>query len=128
MKKLIQHAVNVIRHAVKDVGIGKKRSPHWPAVEHAYRKEHPVCEACGSDARLNVHHKKPFHLDPELELDPNNLITLCMGSNECHLLIGHGDNFKAYNRNVMNDVSTVHADWSRFKEVIEEAKKNRLFE
>jgi 5-methylcytosine-specific restriction endonuclease McrA len=47
---------------------------------------------------VQVHHKKPFHLHPELELDPANLVTLCMtSSNECHLRIGHSGDFKAYN-------------------------------
>ena len=125
---IIKHTINIVRHAARDVGTGSKRSSHWPAVEHAYRKLHPVCEACGSDVRLNVHHKHPFHLHPELELDPNNLITLCMGSDECHLLIGHGDNFRAYNPNVVEDVEKVKTDPSLREEIIKEAKEHRLFE
>jgi 5-methylcytosine-specific restriction endonuclease McrA len=57
---------------------------------------------------LNVHHKKPFHLFPQLELEPTNLITLCMESGkDCHIKLGHGDNFKAYNPNVEEDVNAV---------------------
>ena len=56
------------------VGHGMARSPKWPGVEKLHLKFHPVCEACGSDKKLNVHHKKPFHLFPQLELDMNNLI------------------------------------------------------
>jgi len=108
-------------------GIEKKRSSHWPKVEHEFLELNPVCECCGSSKKLNVHHKKPFHLFPELELEPSNLITLCMDK-KCHILLGHGDNFKAYNPNVEEDVKKVHDNMNLFEEVAEEAKKQRLFE
>lgn len=111
----------------KAAGIEKPRSPLWPKVERAYRKLHPVCECCGSKLRLNVHHKKPFHLYPELELEPTNLITLCMDPlKECHLKIGHGDDFKDYNPNVVEDVTELHSDISQFDSVAEKAKADRL--
>jgi len=77
-----------------------KRSPHWPKVEKAHLAAHPACDACGAHMHLQVHHVSPFHLHPELELDDANLVTLCMDSNRCHLLIGHGDNWKQYNPNL----------------------------
>lgn len=108
-------------------GITKARSPEWPKVEHAYRKEHPVCECCGSNEHLNVHHKKPFHLYPQFELDPTNLITLCMDpAKECHIKLGHGDNFKDYNPNVEEDVKKVRENMTLFEETAIAAKKNRL--
>jgi hypothetical protein len=107
------------------VGHGMERSPKWPGVEKLHLKFHPVCEACGSSKNLNVHHKKPFHLFPESELDMNNLITLCMDK-ECHIKIGHGDNFKDYNPDVEVDAQKVRADISLFESVAEEAKKKRL--
>lgn len=111
----------------KAAGITKARSPLWPKVEKTYRKLHPVCECCGSKLRLNVHHKKPFHLYPALELDPDNLITLCMDqSKECHLKIGHGDDFKDYNPNVVGDVQELRTNISLFDVVAEQAKDNRL--
>jgi len=115
------------RTKVRDAaaGIEKPRSPLWPKTEKAYRKLHPVCECCGSKVKLNVHHKKPFHLYPELELDETNLITLCMDK-ECHLKIGHGDNFKDYNPNVVIDVQELNQDISKFDEIALEAKTNRL--
>ena len=109
--------------------IQAKRSPHWPTVEHAFRKDHPVCAACGSSENLNVHHMKPFHLFPQLELEPTNLITLCMDPKmECHIKLGHGGNFKAYNPNVQEDVATVHANVQLLNETAIKSKKNRLFE
>lgn len=80
------------------------RSPQWPAVERQYLKEHPRCEVCGGTIGLNVHHKRPYHLFPSLELDPDNLITLCR-PNDCHFLFGHGRDWKAFNLNVDSDVA-----------------------
>jgi len=122
---------NLHETAVRDkhVGHGKERSPKWPGVEHAHLKLEPGCAACGSTTNVNVHHKKPFHLFPELELEPTNLITLCMdGDKDCHIKLGHGGNFKAYNPNVVEDVATVKASFSMelLTETAVKAKKARL--
>lgn len=59
---------------------------------------------CGGTKNLEVHHVKPFHIDPTLELDPTNLITLCEEmSKECHLKKGHLGNWKKVNENVLSD-------------------------
>ena len=52
------------------------RSNQWPKARKAYVKLHPVCELTGISGDINVHHCKPFHFYPELELDPTNFITL----------------------------------------------------
>jgi len=120
---------NLAKTANRDVAVGHgiERSPKWPGVQKLHLKFHPVCESCGSSKNLNVHHKKPFHLFPEHELDMNNLITLCMDEEkECHIKIGHGDNFKDYNPDVEVDARKVRADISLFESVAEEAKKKRL--
>ena len=62
------------------------RSSRWPKVRSEFVRLHPVCAACGGRKELNVHHIEPFHRNPELELDPNNLITLCR---EHHFFVGH---------------------------------------
>ena len=111
------------------VGHGKARSSKWPGVEHTHLKNHPTCEACGGNVHLNVHHRKPFHLFPELELEPTNLITLCMEEGkDCHIKLGHGDNFKAYNPNVDEDVAAVKVNFSLplLEEYATKAKKARL--
>jgi hypothetical protein len=80
------------------------RSPAWDDVRDKHLKDHPECVACRTNKKLQVHHIRPFHLHPELELDPKNLITLCMeGDNDCHLKIGHGGSFKYYNPDVEED-------------------------
>lgn len=110
--------------------ITRERSPHWPAVEKALLKKEPICQACGTDQHLNVHHIKPFHLYPELELEPTNLITLCMSDTKCHIQLGHGDDFKEYNPNVVEDVKTVRENFSvqLLTEIAAKAKINRLSE
>lgn len=128
---MIRHALNLAKAVIRDKITGGKRSLKWPGVEKKYLQEFPTCAACGSNKKLNVHHIKPFHLNPELELNYDNLITLCM-DNDCHLLIGHGNNFRAYNPNVKEDAKVIAKNISNLKiilaEVAEKAKQNRLFE
>ena len=78
-----------------------KRSHHWPTVRKHWIKLNSECAACGSKTKLQVHHIVPFHINPMLELDFSNLITLCEAKLECHLEIGHHDNFKNENPNVL---------------------------
>lgn len=63
-----------------------ERSAQWASVRNEFVSKNPSCAACGSRKDLNVHHIKPFHSNPELELDMKNLITLCR---EHHFRIGH---------------------------------------
>src|SRR5271155_3275861 len=126
MIKTITHGINLVRHVLRDVGVSAKRSSHWPTVEKHFREAHPTCEACGSKNRLNVHHCKPFHLDPEMELDPTNRITLCMDTKECHLHIGHGGSFKQYNPNVRKDAAETLAHPGKYDTIVKEALVHRL--
>jgi len=88
---------------------GARRSSKWPKVRNKYLKNYPKCRVCGATKLLRVHHKMPFHLFPKLELEPNNLVTLCetkkYGKN-CHLLFGHLGNFRRVNPNCEVDVMT----------------------
>lgn len=83
------------------------RSSKWKKVRDDHLKEHPACEVCGDTVALNVHHIKPYHLFPELELQPENLITLCESNKHgvsCHLWFGHLGNWTRYNPDVCRDV------------------------
>jgi 5-methylcytosine-specific restriction protein A len=83
---------------------GVPRSPQWKEVRQKWLSEHNECVVCRKKTMLNVHHIKPFHLYPELELDPINFITLCEHSGlNCHFLIGHSADWLAYNPNVVED-------------------------
>jgi 5-methylcytosine-specific restriction endonuclease McrA len=77
------------------------RSPKWSSIRKEHIKNNPECAACGSSKKLEVHHKIPVHIQPELELDPSNLITLC--DSPCHLIFGHLFNYKSYNKTVETD-------------------------
>lgn len=86
--------------------LGTARSPHWAAVRAKHLEAHPNCAVCGGKDKLQVHHKRPFHLHPELELDPDNLITLCEVKRDgvnCHLFVGHLGNYRSYNPDVAAD-------------------------
>jgi 5-methylcytosine-specific restriction protein A len=125
MLKTIKHGINLLHHSLRDVGISAKRSSRWPTVEKHFREANPTCAACGGKKRLNVHHCMPFHLDPALELDPTNLITLCMGEKECHLHIGHGGSFKQYCPEVRKYAAAVLAHPEQFDQIVKEAFVNR---
>lgn len=89
---------------------GRERSPQWPRVEHEHRLREPACAVCGYKGKhIQVHHIKPFHLHPHLELDPNNLITLCCAKGrDHHLLLGHLDSWHSYNEQVRVDARHFH--------------------
>lgn len=82
------------------------RSGKWARVRAEHLVKHPACAACGGVDHLQVHHVKPFHAYPELELEPSNLLTLCErpGANH-HLDIGHLGCWRSYNTNAVADAS-----------------------
>jgi hypothetical protein len=103
------------------------RSPHWPTIEHRWRKGHPACAACGSLVGVQVHHLAPFHLNKDLELwdcsgippgtgpvgGTPNFISLCeegVGDKEHHhYVIGHSKNWKGWNPNALTDAADMFA-------------------
>lgn len=93
---------------------GAARSAQWSTIEKAHIAQSPACIVCGTLGgllnKLNVHHILPFHLHPALELDPNNLATLCR---ICHFIFGHLWNWKKYNPSLIADAQA----WKTRKEV-----------
>ena len=105
--------MSIIKHLV-DAAKGKhplssKRSGHWPAARKAHLEKFPTCAVCGSADDLEVHHIRPFHLHPDLELDPSNFVTLCESKRvaglNCHIIFGHLGNFRSWNVNVLADAA-----------------------
>jgi hypothetical protein len=85
-----------------DRTFGCIRSSRWPTVRKHFLAKNPVCQVCNSKKNLNVHHIQPFHLQPGLELEESNLITLCEGGSiNCHFLFGHFCNWKNFNPEVI---------------------------
>lgn len=77
------------------------RSPEWPKAREEWLKQHGSCAVCGRTDSLQVHHKHPFHLHPELELDPENFITLCEHpETNDHYVFGHLRDWHSYNPDV----------------------------
>ena len=123
VKKFIRKTHSNVREKIKE----HTRSSKWHEVRNEYLEKESKCAACGSRKNLQVHHKKPFHLHPELELNSENFIALCMDVEECHLLIGHGDSFKFYNPNVESDAKRfMSSSKDERKKIIAEARANRL--
>lgn len=126
MFKHIQHGINLVKHYFRDISVSAKRSGQWPTVEKHFLGNHSACAACGSKKRLNVHHIRPFHVFPQLELDADNLITLCMDMKECHLRLGHCGNFKFFNKNIKRDAAEALEYPSRFEEIVKKATDHKI--
>ncbi len=85
---------------------GAKRSPKWRKVRKVFITNNPTCFVCGSKKKVEVHHKVPFHIAPDMELNEGNLVSLCENKKyglNCHLLLGHYGNYKKFNPNIDND-------------------------
>jgi 5-methylcytosine-specific restriction endonuclease McrA len=80
---------------------GKPRSGSWSRVRREHLSREPMCIACGRDKSLEVHHVQPFHENPELELDSQNLVSLC--AEPCHFVFGHLLHWSASNPYVRDD-------------------------
>ena len=86
---------------------GAKRSSGWRKVRDKHKRDNPECAVCRSKKKVEVHHKVPFHIAPDLELAEGNLVSLCENKKygvNCHLLIGHLGNYRKINMNVEWDV------------------------
>lgn len=97
-----------MRHllGLEGASFGAARSPKWEQVRKAFVALHPTCAVCNTSGtlvnQLNVHHIRPFHLHPELELDNSNLITLCRRD---HYLMGHLLNWSSFNKDIPTDAT-----------------------
>jgi hypothetical protein len=81
---------------------GSERSPRWRKVRQEFLEMNPCCAVCGrKNLQSNVHHKIPFHIRPDLELEEDNLITLCR---DHHFLFGHLGSWISFNATVETDV------------------------
>lgn len=85
------------------------RNPDWPKLRRKFLKLNPACAVCGATKRLTAHHIKPYQWYPELEMEHDNLITLCEGPGNHHLTFGHYMQWASYNENVVEDA----AEWNK---------------
>ena len=123
---MLLRLIKIAQGALRERAKAKDRSPHWPALRARYLKASPTCAACGSKRLMQVHHVAPYHLHPNLELEPTNLIGLCQWRLH-HLDIGHGGNFQGYNPTVVDDAAQYRKGGRAARKVIvERAKRARL--
>ena len=97
---------NILEIEKQKIPANMARSGKWASIRAEYLKQFPCCAVCGGVEKLEVHHIRPFHLHPDLELDSSNLITLCEANKDgvnCHLFFGHLSTFKSYNPSVIDD-------------------------
>jgi len=88
---------------------GQKRSKWWRKVRATHIRNNPTCYVCGSKKKVEVHHKIPFNIAPDLELKVDNLVSLCENKKygiNCHLLIGHLGNYRRINAQIDYDTRT----------------------
>ena len=77
------------------------RSSKWGSVRKKFLKVNNYCAVCNTRKKLEVHHRIPFHVNPELELDTTNLITLCR---KHHFSIGHLEYWRSWNIDINTSV------------------------
>lgn len=93
------------------------RSPQWSKERAAWLADNPECAACGGTEHVTVHHVRPFHLYPSLELVRSNFITLCENpTHNCHLIFGHFLAWTRWNPSVRMDVAA-------YRKGLEQAKR-----
>ncbi len=85
---------------------GVPRSPKFAKLAKEFIKEKGgKCEATGVSFDLEVHHIKPYHLYPELELEKSNLIVL---THWIHFFLAHLGRWASWNEKIVE-----HAKWLR---------------
>lgn len=121
-----RHAVHVVRSHVREHTKG--RSPRWRSVRRRWLERHPECACCGRRTSPQVHHVTPFEVDPSLELEDSNLLTLdeSLGGLSCHFALAHGGSWIHFNPNVREDAAEIRRHPERRREILERARRNRI--
>lgn len=83
------------------------RSGKWARIREEHLKIQNCCQICGGTDLLQVHHVEPFANNPENELNPKNLVTLCEGKFRCHFIFGHLFSWRTYNPEILRDIERI---------------------
>ncbi len=78
------------------------RSSKWPSFIKKIKKEVGRCAVCAKRKGLEGHHIRPFHIYPDLELNPDNITILCRRH---HFILGHLEYWKSYNPQMAETIS-----------------------
>ena len=122
---LVSHNLSLDELPLEKNNNKHQRSKEWRSVRKTHLVKQPRCAICGLKEiyQLEVHHILPFCWFPELELQPNNLITLCeIGIDGCHFDFGHPLGTQSYNPQVVQHAAILNKDFSKLEEVMELAK------
>ena len=89
---------------------GRKRSPKWRALSDRFLKEHPACAATGRIKGKGIivvaHHIIPYHVQPDLELEWENLIPMSEGGTwNAHLWMAHLGEWADWNPRIREDAA-----------------------
>lgn len=91
----------------------------WRKVRNEFVHDaQPICQMCGYQKNLEVHHALPWHHFPDYRYTPDNLITLC---DACHFRFGHYQDWKNYNSFIFSLAKQAQAvafhvkHWGSFK-------------
>jgi 5-methylcytosine-specific restriction endonuclease McrA len=102
------------------------RSDQWPRLRKSFLIANDKCVFCGlKDINIiQAHHIMPFCLYPTLELNKDNLITICgTESDACHRDFGHPLGTQSYNPDIKKHAKFLKENGlSRYEEVKEMAK------
>lgn len=102
---IVQILKSFFRRGLDPASLGAARSSKWNKIRDEFLGRNPLCSVCERKNDLIVHHQKPFHIYPDLELRESNLVVLCESAGmNCHITFGHLGNFKNYNPNVLEDI------------------------
>ena len=86
------------------------RAPRWPKLRREHLEREPRCAACGTKEGVVPHHVVLVSVDPRMELEPTNLITLCESkTHNCHLIWGHLLDWSKGNPHVRADAAAYFA-------------------
>ena len=83
----------------------------WRKARAAHIAEEPMCQMCGTEKDLDVHHVFPWHLFEDLRFDRDNFVTLCT---PCHIRFGHHWSYaKGYNPGILELCKAAQAQNAR---------------
>ena len=106
----LEYRIKIFGGLFGDKTFGAIRSSGWGKLQKETVKAHPFCSFHGGKGTLlnplQVHHIKPFHLFPLLELIKSNLIVACRF---CHLWYCHLGSYHSCNLQAREDAEMLLA-------------------
>ena len=90
------------------------RDGGWRPTRNQFIEKFNVCECCGTESDLNVHHIFPVRWYPEFELEPYNLITLCRRH---HFYYGHLNDWKKWNKYIWQVAQITKKGYNSFQSI-----------